>query len=265
MKNNIVIAGIGLLVLGLIFVGVRTSPEETPEVENDTETETLQEVADAVSITPIKHATAVITMADSVIYTDPLYGGVAFADMPPADIILLTDIHGDHLNISTLNAVTGENTHIIAPSAVAEQLPASLREKTTVLANGEKTELQDVSVEAIPMYNLPERADEAHTKGRGNGYVVEKFGVRVYVAGDTGGTPEMRALTDIHVALIPMNLPYTMSVEDAADAVLEFTPVKVYPYHYRTSTGFSDVEKFKQLVNEGDSEIEVVLLDWYTF
>jgi len=113
------------------------------------------------------------------------------------------------------------------------------------------------------MYNIPERADEAHTKGRGNGYVLEKDGARVYVAGDTEGTSEMRALKNIHVALIPMSLPYTMSVEDASEAVLAFAPTMVYPYHFRGSTGLSDIEKFKELVNKSNSDIEVVLLDWY--
>ena len=93
--------------------------------------------------------------------------------------------------------------------------------------------------------------------------MLEKDGARVYVAGDTEGTSEMRALKNIHVALIPMSLPYTMSVEDASEAVLAFAPTMVYPYHFRGSTGLSDIEKFKELVNKSNSDIEVVLLDWY--
>ena len=262
MKNPAVIGGIILLVLGLIFLGVRMTPEKSSENREVTETN-IPEVAQAITITPIEHATAVINIADIVVYTDPIGGGIAFSGKPSADIILLTDIHGDHFNTSTLSAVVHDKTVIIAPAQVAAQLPTTLKDKTTVLANGEKAEIKGVSIEAIPMYNIPERADEAHTKGRGNGYVLEKDGARVYVAGDTEGTSEMRALKNIHVALIPMSLPYTMSVEDASEAVLAFAPTMVYPYHYRGSTGLSDIEKFKELVNKSNSDIEVVLLDWY--
>ena len=262
MKKPAVIGGIILLVLGLIFLGVRMTPEKSSENREVTETN-IPEVAQAITITPIEHATAVINIADIVVYTDPIGGGIAFSGKPSADIILLTDIHGDHFNTSTLSAVVHDKTVIIAPAQVAAQLPTTLKDKTTVLANGEKAEIKGVSIEAIPMYNLPERADEAHTKGRGNGYVLEKDGARVYVAGDTEGTSEMRTLKNIHVALIPMSLPYTMSVEDASEAVLAFAPTMVYPYHYRGSTGLSDIEKFKELVNKSNSDIEVVLLDWY--
>ncbi|HCC04733.1 TPA: MBL fold metallo-hydrolase [Patescibacteria group bacterium] len=262
MKNPAVIGGIILLVLGLIFLGVRMTPEKSSENREVTETN-IPEVAQAITITPIEHATAVINIADIVVYTDPIGGGIAFSGKPSADIILLTDIHGDHFNTSTLSAVVHDKTVIIAPAQVAAQLPTTLKDKTTVLANGEKAEIKGVSIEAIPMYNIPERADEAHTKGRGNGYVLEKDGARVYVAGDTEGTSEMRALKNIHVALIPMSLPYTMSVEDASEAVLAFAPTMVYPYHFRGSTGLSDIEKFKELVKKSNSDIEVVLLDWY--
>lgn len=90
-----------------------------------------------------------------------------------------------------------------------------------------------LNIEAIPLYNLPESEDSRHTKGRGNGYVIEKNGKRIYISGDTADIPEMRKLQNIDIALVCMNLPYTMSVEDAADAVLDFTPEKVLPYHYR--------------------------------
>src|SRR5690606_36671567 len=102
-----------------------------------------------------------------------------------------------------------------------------------------------------------------HSKGRGNGYLLEMDGHRAYIAGDTAGIPEMRALTDIDLAFVPMNPPYTMDVEEAADAVLEFAPVTVLPYHYRTPDGLSDVARFAEIVNEGNPEIEVVQLEWY--
>ncbi len=114
------------------------------------------------------------------------------------------------------------------------------------------------------MYNLPDAENkDRHTKGRGNGYLLSDGMMRVYIAGDTAGTPEMRALTNIDIALIPMNLPYTMGVDEAADAVLAFRPKKVYPYHYRSPDGLADVNRFRDLVTAGNANIEVVLAAWY--
>ena len=183
--------------------------------------------------------------------------------MDPADLVLITDIHGDHLHPETLQALKLEDTPIIAPQAVNEQLSDSLKQNVSILANNETLEEQGISIEAIPMYNLREEAKQYHEKGRGNGYVLEKNDTRIYIAGDTEDIPEMRALEDIDIAFIPMNLPYTMTVESAANAVLEFAPKKVYPYHFRGTEGKADVEKFKQLVNEGNKDIEVVMLEWY--
>ncbi len=113
------------------------------------------------------------------------------------------------------------------------------------------------------MYNLREDALQYHPKGRGNGYIVEFGGKRVYISGDTEDIPEMRQLKDIDMAFVCMNLPYTMTVESAASAVLDFKPKQVYPYHYRGTEVFGVVEKFKSLVNKGNKDIEVIQLDWY--
>jgi len=216
----------------------------------------------SMQVIPISHAAAILHWGDLTIYTDPTGGPEAFVGQPAPDLILLTDIHGDHLSTSTLEAIVG-NATIIAPQAVMDLLPETLASRTQVLANGQRTTELDFDILALPMYNLPESPDSRHTKGRGNGYVLEKEGLRVYVAGDTDGIPEMRALTDIDVALIPMNPPYTMTVDEAAEAVLAFKPKQAYPYHYRSPDGLSDVNRFKDIVNAGDSTIEVVLLNWY--
>jgi L-ascorbate metabolism protein UlaG (beta-lactamase superfamily) len=152
---------------------------------------------------------------------------------------------------------------LIVPQAVKDLLPPDLASRAKVLKNGETITESGFQILAVPMYNLPEVADSRHAKGRGNGYVIERDGSRLYVAGDTAGIPEMRTLKNIDIALVPMNLPYTMSVEEAASAVLEFKPKKVYPYHYRGQNGLSDVSRFKELVNAGDPAVEVVLLEWY--
>jgi len=216
-----------------------------------------------VSIIPLEHATGILWWDNTALYFDPVGTAALFAGQPAADIVLITDIHGDHLSTSTLSSVVG-NAKLIVPQAVKDLLPAELQAKASVLSNGQSQTVQGFTITAVPMYNLPSAANkDRHTKGRGNGYLIEKDGFRVYLAGDTAGTPEMRALTDIDIAIIPMNPTYTMSVEEAADAVLVFKPKTVYPYHYREPSGLSDVSKFEQLVNAGNPDINVVLGAWY--
>lgn len=218
---------------------------------------------DAVSVDPVSHASMILSWDGAVIYTDPV-GEVLFKGKPEPDLILLTDIHGDHFDIEALKTVIKEKTIIIAPKAVADKIPEGFSKQISVMNNGEVLDQRGFKIEAIPMYNVPESESSFHAKGRGNGYVIEKGGTRVYISGDTSGIPEMKKLQNIDIAFVAMNLPYTMGVEEAADAVLEFKPKKVYPYHYRTPDGFSDVVKFKKLVNKGDLNIEVVQLEWYS-
>jgi L-ascorbate metabolism protein UlaG (beta-lactamase superfamily) len=253
MRILFLYATTALFVLGCLFALI---------AYNETHENMVSLAKTDVHVIPIEHATAVIGWGDTTIYTDPVGGASAFDGQQSPDIILLTDIHGDHLNADTLSSVSGEAT-LIAPQAVKDALPASLASRITVMRNGETHSVQGFTVLATPMYNVPESNDAFHTKGRGNGYIVEKNGFRVLIAGDTGNTQELRALKDIDIALIPMNLPYTMSVEEAANAVLAFKPKTVYPYHYRGPDGLADVARFKQLVNENDPTIEVVLADWY--
>jgi L-ascorbate metabolism protein UlaG (beta-lactamase superfamily) len=256
--------GAGVIALGVIVVlvinlvnqePVSPAPATSPSAADE------HEVA-PVEVIPIAHATMVLRWGETVIYTDPVGGAAVFAGQPAADLILVTDVHGDHLNAETLAAVAGEAV-IVVPRAVKDMLPASLAERVRVMNNGETIALGSLSLLAFPMYNLPEAADSRHVKGRGNGYVLERDNFRVYIAGDTAGTPEMRALTDIDIAFVPMNLPFTMDVDEAAEAVLAFQPRQVYPYHYRGQTGLSDVNRFRTLVNAGNPSIEVVLAEWY--
>ncbi len=212
-----------------------------------------------VVIHPIDHATFVMGWNGKAIYVDPVGGEARFAGLPTPDLILVTDIHGDHMDAETLSAIATPQTRIVAPAAVAEQLPAALKGQTTALANGETSMFDDIGVEAVPMYNLTEDRLRFHDKGRGNGYVVTVGGTRVYIAGDTEDIPEMRSLQNIDDAFVPMNLPYTMTEEQAASGVTAFNPTIVYPYHFRGS----DVEKFKALVDAGGGDTEVRLGEWY--
>jgi L-ascorbate metabolism protein UlaG (beta-lactamase superfamily) len=205
----------------------------------------------------------VLQWNNKTIYVDPYGGAEAFAGIAAPDLILITDIHGDHHNPKTLEAIATTNTVIVTCGAVVDQLSENLKSKAVALANGEKTIQTGIDIRAIPMYNLPESEESRHTKGRGNGYILNLGGKNIYISGDTEDIPEMRSLTNIDVAFICMNLPYTMNIDQASSAVLEFKPKIVYPYHFRGQGGLADVEGFKKLVSEKNKNIEVRLRNWY--
>jgi len=215
------------------------------------------------TIQPVMHASLVLTVNGKTIYVDPAGGTANFAGLAAPDVILITDIHGDHFDLKTLDSLKTANTVLVLPKAVSDKLPAGYKSIQVILNNGDHNDVAGISVTAIPMYNLPESPTAAHTKGRGNGYVLGIGGKNIYLSGDTQGIPEMRALKNIDVAFVCMNLPYTMDVKEAADAVLAFKPKIVYPYHYRGRGGLSDVNGFKTLVEAGDKGIEVRLRNWY--
>jgi L-ascorbate metabolism protein UlaG (beta-lactamase superfamily) len=216
-----------------------------------------------VAITPIEHASLMLSWAGMTIFVDPVGPPLQYSSLPKPDIILITHIHSDHFSTTTLEAVAASSTIVVAPENVAGELPPQLKANAVVMKNGDTKIVGPFSVNAVPAYNIRPDAQQFHPKGRDNGYVIEKDATRVYVAGDTEGTPEMRALEGIDVAFVPMNLPYTMSVEDAADAVSAFKPKTVYPYHYRGPAGLSDVNAFKELVAKGPPGVTVTLADWY--
>ncbi|GEQ86216.1 metal-dependent hydrolase [Patiriisocius marinistellae] len=249
----------------LSILSCKNNDKKVEQISEESTLEISEEKKTNFKITPISHATMVLEWDDEVIYVDPVGGINAFAGNPKATLVLVTDIHGDHFNTETLAAIN-ENTRIIAPQAVFDKMDVELQDRTTVLENGKKIvskTTEKVSLEAIPMYNLRPEALKFHEKGRGNGYIISKNGKRVYISGDTEDIPEMRQLKDIDVAFICMNLPYTMTVESAANAVLDFKPKKVYPYHYRGTDGMSDVKNFNNLIEGENKNIEVVQLDWY--
>jgi len=218
---------------------------------------------DDINVQIIEHATFAITWNGKIILFDPSVEKDKLKNVQSPDIIFITDIHGDHFNIATLENLNLSKATLIVPQSVADQLPEKFRRNIRILKNGEDIELTGIKVEAIPMYNLPAAEESFHTKGRGNGYVLTLGPKRIYVSGDTEDIPEMRDLKDIDLAFICMNLPYTMTVKQAAEAVLSFKPKIVYPYHYRGQNGKSDISTFKQLVNDHDKSIKVVIRDWY--
>jgi L-ascorbate metabolism protein UlaG (beta-lactamase superfamily) len=215
-------------------------------------------------IQPILHGSLVLTYNNKTIYVDPYGGFNAYKNLKSPDIVLITDIHGDHLDEKTLDSINTSKAIFIAPKAVANQISAKYKSKITVLENGQGVHRLDFFIKAMPMYNLPENPpSKKHPKGRGNGYILTIDNLQIYISGDTEDIPEMRTLQNIDIAFICMNLPYTMTIEQAASAVLEFQPKIVYPYHYRGTEGLSDVEAFKNLVNSKNNTIDVRLRDWY--
>jgi len=216
--------------------------------------QTFDTSAGAVKITPVYHASLEIEAGGKVIIVDPAKPA-NFAGLPQADLILITDIHGDHLDADLIKAESKAGTEIIAPAAVAKTVTTA-----KVIGNGEKTTWGAWTIEAIPMYNLtrgPAAGKLFHDKGRGNGYVLTYGGKRFYFSGDTENIPEMRALKNIDVAFVCMNLPYTMTAEEAAEAVKAFHPKVVIPYHYKGQ----DTAVFKKALD--GTGIDVRLLDWY--
>ncbi|AWX45938.1 hypothetical protein HME9304_02970 [Flagellimonas maritima] len=217
----------------------------------------------SITVIPIEHATAVLEWKDITIYIDPVGGKEAFKGQKLPDLILITDIHGDHFSLETLQELNTEKAKIIVPQAVADKMSEDFTPQIDVLNNGDSKERYGITVQAIPMYNLREEALKFHIKGRGNGYILNMGDKRIYFSGDTEDIPEMRELENIDKAFVCMNLPYTMTIESAADAVLDFNPKEIYPYHYRGKPEVSDVARFKSLVNNKNPDINIVQLDWY--
>jgi L-ascorbate metabolism protein UlaG (beta-lactamase superfamily) len=212
---------------------------------------------DSIEFHPVSHASLVISAPEATIYVDPVGKPEAYAKFAPPDIVLITHAHGDHLAPDLLAELRRKDTTVFGPKAVIDQLKYG-----QAMANGERRTAKGVTVEAVPAYNTTKERLQFHPKGVGNGYVLAAGGKRIYISGDTEDVPEMRALKDIDFAFVCMNLPYTMTVEQAALATLEMKPRVVIPYHYRGKDGMSDLEKFKKLV-AADPAIEVRLLKWY--
>jgi L-ascorbate metabolism protein UlaG (beta-lactamase superfamily)/predicted esterase len=225
--------------------------------------DTIETSKGTIIIQPVFHGALVLQLGNKTIYVDPYNGINAYKGLPIPDFILITDIHQDHLDTATINAINSSNSKFIVPQAVADKLHPRFNDKLTILNNGNSMAEFGISITAIPMYDLPESPNARHTKGRGNGYILEYAGKRIYISGDTDDIPEMRGLKNIDIAFVCMNQPFTMTIQQAASAVLAFKPKIIYPYHYRDMNGFSDIEGFKKIILQNNSNIDVRLRNWY--
>jgi L-ascorbate metabolism protein UlaG (beta-lactamase superfamily) len=253
-----------IFTLLLLCFAVLSCKKTTTKANDLVATKTSQATVNSLlEIIPVSHATAVLNFNNEVVYLDPTGGAETYSNFEKPTYVVITDIHGDHMDLKTLAALDLKETKIIAPQAVADKITEIKALEVIVINNDEEKLFSTFKLTAVPMYNLREEALKFHSKGRGNGYVFTINEERIYFSGDTEDIPEMRALKNIDKAFVCMNLPYTMIVESAADAVLAFKPKQVFPYHYRGTDGLSDVAKFKEIVNKNDSTIEVVQLNWY--
>lgn len=211
-------------------------------------------------VTPFQHASLMLTLDGKRLLIDPVGGAEPYAAAGTPDAILITHEHGDHFDPETLTALAGDAVPLIVNQSVHDKLPEALKSRATVLANGESGEAAGIPVEAVPAYNITEDRLQYHPRGRDNGYVLTsaEHG-RIYVAGDTEDTPEFRAQSDIALAFVPMNLPYTMTADQAAAGVAEMAPKAVIPYHHRGI----DPAEFAQKLTAAGGKAEVIVLDWY--
>ena len=208
-------------------------------------------------ITPINHASLMLEFGGKVIHVDPVGGqGADYTGLPQADLILITDLHPDHMDRGEIDKLKKAGTIVLAPSAVQKTIT-----EAQTIANGEKKTVAGIEIEAVPMYNMvrgPGAGQFYHDKGRGNGYILNLAGKRIYISGDTECIPEMKALKNIDAAFLCMNLPYTMPPSEAAECARAFRPKIVYPYHFRGS----DPQEFANAL-KGTPGVDVRIRKWY--
>lgn len=218
--------------------------------EDQFEKDTIPTSEGNIEITFIGHGTLIFNFNGIVIHADP-WGKLAdYSQFPKANIILVTHHHGDHFDPQAIEKIRTDSTKIILTKLCSDKIPDGI-----IMKNGDVKTIKGIKIEAVPAYNLIHKRDNGepfHVKGECNGYVITFGDKKVYVAGDTENTPEMKNLTGIDIAFLPMNLPYTMTPEMVADAAKSFKPKVLYPYHY----GETDVSKLVNLMKDV-KEVEV--------
>ena len=203
-------------------------------------------------ITFIGHGTLMFKFNKQIIHIDPVGREADYSKLPKADLVLVTHEHGDHLDPKVLDIIKKENTQILYTQVCSERYKGGI-----VLKNGDSKSISGIKIEAVPAYNIINKRNNGspfHPKGNGNGYVISLGERRIYIAGDTENTPEMKKLKNIDIAFLPMNLPYTMNPEMVADAAKAFKPKVLYPYHY----GRTDTDILLELMkDQNDTEVRI--------
>lgn len=185
-----------------------------------------------VTFTCIKHASLEINYNGTEIQVDPVSDAVKpvtnYYDFPKANIILITHQHQDHFDREAIAALRTPATVIYEPLSVFNMWFNGLP-----INNGDSIQIaDDILLKAVPAYNTTAGREQFHPKGRDNGYILTLDGMRIYIAGDTEDIPEMANIKDISIAFLPCNQPYTMTIEQAANAAKIIKPKILFPYHY---------------------------------
>jgi L-ascorbate metabolism protein UlaG (beta-lactamase superfamily) len=218
--------------------------------ETGFEQDAITTAAGDLAIDFLGHASLQITFSGKTIYLDPFHEVADYTSLPKADMILVTHHHSDHFDPQAIAAIRAAHTKILFTAACAENMPGGI-----VMCNDDSQMVAGITIEAVAAYNLVHKRPNGqpfHVAGEGNGYIAAFADQRVYIAGDTENIPEMKALGKIDIAFLPVNLPYTMSVEMAADSARMIRPRILYPYHF----GETDLGKLTALLAD-ETNIEI--------
>lgn len=199
----------------------------------------------------IGHGSLMFKLNDYCIHIDPVRSMGNYDDLPKADLILVTHEHYDHLDAKLIGELRKQETVMLCNENSASEVSWAEPMKA-----GDTRKVGNIGIEALPAYNMVNMrapGQPFHPKGVGLGYVLTIGDKRFYVAGDTENTPEMKALKNIDVAFLPMNLPYTMAPEMVADAAKAFKPKILYPYHY----GETNTDELVKLLSDTDIDVRI--------
>lgn len=208
------------------------------------------------SIAFFGHASLSIDVSGKYIYVDPVGDFADFRTLPRADLVLVTHSHSDHFDRAAIEMLETPATDILCDRTTAEAFGMECH----VMRPGSiSTPRNYVKIEAVAAYNTSPHQLQFHPKEREDcGYILTIGGTRIYIAGDTEPTPEMKALTNIDIAFLPVNQPYTMTVDQAIEAVKTFKPRIFYPYHFGQVEERTDIERLVRKVEAlGTTEIRI--------
>ena len=245
MINRITRSKRSVTILIFLIMASSAFSQEKPAVDK------ISTSAGDLEIFFIGHGSLMFRLADFVIYIDPVRSSGNYSGLPKADLILVTHEHYDHLDKNLINDLRKDGTTMYCNAGSAPEVPWA-----QVMKAGDKKTAGKITVDAVPAYNIINMRSPGqpfHPKDVGLGFVITLGDKRIYIAGDTENTPEMKALKNIDIAFLPMNLPYTMTPEMVADAAKAFKPKILYPYHF----GETDTEKIIKLLGETDVEVRI--------
>ena len=186
------------------------------------------------------HASFAMEWNGHHIYIDPVGEGVKWDKLPKADLVLVTHSHYDHFDMPTIETLQSDGCVVVCDKTTAE---AFEHDCVTMTPGMEAEPFEGLHIKAVPAYNISEGHTDFHPQAREDcGYVLTLGGTTIYVAGDTEDNDDVLALRDIDVAFLPVNQPYTMTVEQAVNAVKSIRPLVFYPYHYGQVEQKTDID-----------------------